>query len=134
MIVLLLASLFIVCWVLGMITWVRIVILNKNIKKGLAKKVPTSTYSLGFGIKTFSTSQITTSGIKLFKMYISFGAIQNTRNFVNCFFKLKEIEELGDIHLQIKVTKLIKLFSFFSKIWTIGFISILFGFLLSLGN
>lgn len=134
MIVLLLVLLFIICWILGLITWIRIMILIKNIKNDLAEKAPTLTYSLGLEIKTNAVSQIKTSGIKLLKMYFSFGSIQNTRNFVNCFADLQEIEGLGDIHLQIRIEKLIKLFSLFSKIWIIGFISILFGFLYSQSN
>lgn len=128
--VLLFVSLFITCWVLGMITWIRIVILNKKIKTELAQKAPTITYSMGLGIKTNSVSEVTTAGINLFKVIFSFGAIQNTRNFVNGFADIKKIEQLADIHLQSRFEKLIRLFSFYFKIWFIGFISIIIGFLL----
>lgn len=134
MTVLLFAFLFIVCWVLGLITWIRIIIVNKKNKNELTIKAPTIFYSIGLRVNTYSVSKATTDGINLIKMLFSFGGIQNTRNFVNGFADLLKIEEMADIQQKRRIEKLIKLFSLFSKIWILGLVSILLAFLLSLGN
>ena len=132
MVLLLFVFLFIICWILGLITWIRIVILNKKIKIELAQKYPTTLYSVGLRGNVYSNKKATINGVNLLKMIFSFGGIQNTRNFVNGFADLTKIEEMADVQLKNRIGKLIKLLSQFFKVFIIGFVSILFGFLLSL--
>jgi hypothetical protein len=123
------ALIFVLCWILGMITWVRIVILNRQLKTELAQKAPSLNRSPGFDINSYSISQITISGLHLFRMFISFGTTQKTRSFVNNFFDLEAIGKLTDTQLNRRIDTLIKLFSLYARTWLLGILSILVGFL-----
>lgn len=125
MIGLICALIFIICWIAGLIYWLRIVFLSKIIKNELNLNYPDIKYSIGISAKNQLKPIVKSGAKRLMKMMLSFGSEKESRHFVEIFVDINAIEKLDNKKLNDRINKFVKLFSIFSRTWIIGIISIL---------
>ncbi|PWH85263.1 hypothetical protein [Brumimicrobium oceani] len=125
------AFVFLICWVIGMVTMLRIAVVKKKINSELAS-IPTQyTHTASTNPLAQSTDKIGSSSTHFLRMIINFGSIKFTRKYVNSLINLSAIERLNHQAISIKTEKLIKLFSLFSRVWIIGIAAVFLAFILS---
>ncbi|RYM35450.1 hypothetical protein ERX46_00220 [Brumimicrobium glaciale] len=126
-----LAFVFLICWLIGMVTMLRIALIKKKINSELVSIPPRYTYTPNTNPLAQSSDKVGSSATHFLRMIINFGSIKFTRYYVNSLINLSEIERLNHQGISIKTEKLIKLFSLFSRVWVIGIVAVFLAFILS---
>lgn len=118
---------FIVCWVLLMVSLILTLITQTKLKKTLKAQAPNVRNNLKFGFSSLNDNTALDSPFGIFKVLLSFGNKVKVRSFLNQFFDIDSVDNLDNQQIKDLSNKLINLFSKSIRLWAIAIFLVLIG-------
>ena len=118
---------FLICWLVLIVNRIIAFRSKFKLKTIIKKKHPSIRRNLSFFEDGLSIKLIKSGSRSFLNMFLSFGATEKAKTFINNFVDVQAIEDSSDDEIKQLINKSIRLESNYSRIWIIMIGSLLMG-------
>lgn len=118
------AFLFIICWLLGIINWIRMSIVGAKLKAVLQTYYPFLRFTFGFSMRGIPLSKMATGSIAMIGMLLTAGARQSVISWLDAFMDVDKISTLPNPSVNKYFNQLVRIIGIWVKAFVGMFVSI----------
>jgi len=118
------AFLFIVCWLLSIIYWIRMSIISSKLKGVLQTYYPFLRFTFGFSMRGIPLTKMATGSIAMVGMFFTAGAKQSVLSWLDAFMDVERIQNTSNPSVNKYFNQLVRTIGVWVKAFVGMFVSI----------